>query len=72
MIAYFDKKQRYVEAWKHDPKADGTEKKLVCREDKYYGQLTCADWHDGHEFAITYTHRIGGDINDDDILDIFR
>jgi hypothetical protein len=73
VIAYFDKKRRYVEAWKRDPKPDGTEKKLVCREDRYYGQLTCADWHDGHEFVISSTHRIGGDAyDDDDLLDIFK
>lgn len=73
VLAYFDKKRRYVEAWKHDAKQDGSQKKLVCREDRYYGQLTCSDWHDGHEFAITYTHRIGGDIYDeDDLLNIFR
>lgn len=68
VIAYFDKKRRYVEAWKQD----GTSKKLVCREDRYYGQLTCTDWYDGHQFNITYTHRIGSDMYEDDIFDIFK
>jgi hypothetical protein len=74
VVAYFDRSQRYVEAWRYNDTANGLGKKLVCRQNQYRGQLTCTDWFDGHEFAINYTHQIGANLvtQDDDIFDIFK
>jgi hypothetical protein len=74
VVAYFDRQQRYVEAWSYDLPPKGSGAKLVCRQMRAEGKLNCADWYDGHEFVIDYTHQIGADrvTSGDDLLDIFR
>ena len=73
IVAYYDKAQRYIEIWKYDepPKGDG--RKLVCRQDRYEGQLTCTDWYDGHTFVINLDHYIGANLSDpvEDFLRLF-
>lgn len=73
IVAYYDKNQRYIEIWKYDepPKGDG--RKLVCRQDRYEGQLTCTDWYDGHSFVISLDHYIGANLSDpvEDFLRLF-
>lgn len=73
ILAYYDKAQRYIEIWKYDepPKGDG--RKLVCRQDRYQGQLTCTDWYDEHSFVIGLDHYIGVNSSDpvEDFLRIF-
>lgn len=63
VLAYYDNSGRYIEVWKYDepPKGDG--RKLVCRQDRYEGQLTCTDWHDGRTFVISLDHYIGANLS---------
>lgn len=74
VVAYFDRSQRYVEAWKYNDTSNGPGRKLVCRQNQYRSQLTCTDWCDGHEFTINYTHQIGADMvgSNEDFFDIFK
>jgi hypothetical protein len=73
VLAYYDNTRRYIEIWKYDepPKGDG--RKLVCRQDRYEGQLTCTDWHDGRTFIIGLDHYIGANLSDpvEDFLRLF-
>jgi hypothetical protein len=74
VVAYFDRQQRYVEAWNYDLPPKGSGVKLVCRQTQVDNKLACADWYDGHEFVVDYTHQIGADrvTSGGDLLDIFR
>jgi hypothetical protein len=74
VVAYFDRQQRYVEAWKYDPPPQGSDIKLVCRQIQGTDRLSCKDWYDEREFEITYTHQIGADMvtSNGDLFDIFR
>ena len=74
VVAYFDRAQRYVEAWRYNDTSQSPGKKLVCRQNQSRGQLSCTDWYDGHEFAINYTHQIGANLvsSEDDIFDLFK
>lgn len=74
VVAYFDRQQRYVEAWNYDLPPKGSGAKLVCRQMQVDDKLACTDWYDGHEFVIGYTHQIGADrvTTGGDLLDIFR
>lgn len=74
VIAYYDRKQRYVEAWRFNDEPYSRGKKYVCRQNERINQLTCTDWYDGHEFYVNYTHQIGASLitQEDDLFDIFR
>jgi hypothetical protein len=74
VVAYFDRQQRYVEAWSYDLPPKGSGAKLVCRQMQVEDKLACTDWYDGHEFVIGYTHQIGADrvTSGGDLMDIFR
>lgn len=74
VVAYFDRQQRYVEAWNYDLPPKGSGAKLVCRQMQVEDRLVCTDWYDGHEFVISYTHQIAADrvTSGGDLLDIFR
>jgi len=73
VLAYYDSSGNYVEAWKYDEPPKGNGKKLVCRQDRIKGQLTCIDWYDNHSFNIQLDHYIGSNLSDpiDDFLKIF-
>ena len=73
VLAYYDSSGNYVEAWKYDEPPKGNGKKLVCRQDRIKGQLTCTDWYDNHSFNIQLDHYIGSNLSDpiDDFLKIF-
>lgn len=74
IVAYFDRQQRYVEAWRYDEPPQGSGVKLVCRQVPEGPRLSCKDWYDEHEFLIGYSHQIGEDrvSNGGDLLDIFK
>lgn len=75
VVAYFDRQQRYVEAWRYDEPPQGSGVKLVCRQiAEGVARLSCKDWYDEREFAIAYTHQIGADrvSHGDDLFDIFK
>lgn len=75
VVAYFDRQQRYVEAWRYDEPPRGSGEKLVCRQvPDGAARLSCKDWYDEHEFLIAYGHQIGADrvSYGDDLLDIFK
>lgn len=75
IVAYFDRQQRYVEAWRYEEPPKGSGVKLVCRQAPGEAQrLSCKDWYDEHEFMIGYTHQIGEDFVSygGDLFDIFK
>lgn len=75
VVAYFDRQQRYVEAWRYDDPPQGSGVKLVCRQiPDAAARLSCRDWYDEREFVIAYTHQIGADrvSRGDDLFDLFR
>jgi hypothetical protein len=74
VVAYFDRQQRYVEAWKYDPPPQGSDVRLVCRQIQGTDRLLCKDWYEEREFEISYTHQIGADqvTSGGDLFDIFR
>lgn len=75
VVAYFDRQQRYVEAWRYDEPPKGSGVKVVCRQlPDVAARLSCKDWYDEHEFIIGYTHQIGADrvSSGDDLLDLFK
>jgi hypothetical protein len=75
IVAYFDRQQRYVEAWRYDEPPKGSGGKLVCRQlPDSPARLSCKDWYDEHEFTISATHQIGADrvSSGNELLDIFK
>lgn len=74
VVAYFDRQQRYVEAWRYDEPPQGSGVKLVCRQAPEGARLSCKDWYDEHEFMIAYSHQIGEDrvSYGDGLLDLFK
>ncbi|PPD46655.1 MAG: hypothetical protein CTY15_01200 [Methylocystis sp.] len=74
VVAYFDRQQRYVEAWRYDEPPQGSGVKLVCRQTPDAPRLSCKDWYDEREFSIDYTHQIGEDrvSSGADLLDFLK
>ena len=74
VVAYFDRQQRYVEAWRYDEPPQGSGVKLVCRQAPEGARLSCKDWYDEHEFMIAYSHQIAEDrvSYGEGLLDLFK